>query len=133
MLDFVLGRGSARLTLGTATGLTFVGCLGISAITAIGLLPGELAFGAFVALVVLMSWWSAPATSVVVGLMAFLFANGFAFDTQGTLSWHGEADLVRLSLLVILALTVSVVGSRRVDHARRHRVLSSIALRSRRW
>jgi hypothetical protein len=133
VLDFLLGRDGTRLTVGTAVGLTFVGCLCLAAMDAIGLLKGEIAFGGFVLLVVVMSWWSAPVTSMAVALLAFAFANGFAFDTKGTLSWHGEADLVRLSLMVLLALTVSVIGYRRADFSRRSRILGAVTARTRHW
>ena len=133
VFDFLLGRDGTRLTFGTAAGLTFVGCLGLAAMDSIGLLTGDIAFGGFVLLVVVMSWWSAPATSIVVAFLAFAFADGFALDSKGTLAWHGEADLVRLSLLVLLALTVSVIGYRRAHFTRRSRVLAAMATRTKRW
>jgi hypothetical protein len=113
VVDFVLGRAGASLNLPSAVGLTFVGCLLLAATVASGVIGGDVAVGAFVILVAVLSWWAAPGAAVVVALVGFLFANGFALDAGGTLSWHGEADLLLLVALIGIAVTVSVMGSGR--------------------
>jgi K+-sensing histidine kinase KdpD len=133
IVDFILGRDGGRLSFASSLGLTFVSCLLLAAATASGIVGGTLAFGAFVVVVVAASWWSSPATAVVLALVGFLFANGFAFDSGGTLVWHGEADLLRLFCLLGLAVTASVMGHREVEQVRRAKVLGAVATRARNW
>lgn len=111
--DFIMGRAGARLRFPAALGLTFVGGLLLAATVAVGAIAGDVAVGAFVVLVAMLSWWTAPVAAVVMAFVGFLFANGFALDTKGTLSWHGESDLLLLAVFVGLALTVSVLGNGR--------------------
>jgi hypothetical protein len=113
VFDFIVGGAGARLNLPAAAGLTFVGCLLLAASVASGVVAGDVAVGAFAILVAVLSWWAAPGAAVVVALVGFLFANGFALDSEGTLSWHGEADLLLLAALVGIAVTVSVMGNGR--------------------
>jgi K+-sensing histidine kinase KdpD len=101
-------------------GLTFVGGLLFAATTAVGVIAGDVAVGAFVILVAVLSWWAAPGATVVVALVGFLFANGFALDTKGTLSWHGESDLLLFGVFIGVAVTMSVMGNaRRLERERR--------------
>jgi hypothetical protein len=60
VVDFVLGRAGASLNLPSAVGLTFVGCLLLAATDASGFIGGDVAVGAFVILVAVLSWWAAP-------------------------------------------------------------------------
>jgi len=113
VFDFILGRAGARLKFPAALGLTFLGGLLLAATVASGVIAGDVAVGAYVVLVAGLSWWAAPVAAVVVALMGFLFANGFALDTKGTLSWHGESDLLLLAALIGVAVTVSVMGNGR--------------------
>jgi K+-sensing histidine kinase KdpD len=115
VVDYLLGRDVPRLSPTAALGLTFVSCLVLAAVVAAGVLWGSIAFGACVAIVVVVSWWSSPATAVVLAGVAFLFANGFVFDSAGTLVWHGDTDVVRLALLVCLAIIGSLLGHHHVD------------------
>jgi K+-sensing histidine kinase KdpD len=133
VVDFILGRDGGSLSLASSAGLTFVSCLVLAAAMASGILSGPLAFGAFAAVVVVVSWWSYPATAVVVALVGFLFANGFAVDNGGTLTWHGESDLLRLFCLLGLALTTSVMGHRQAGRPGRMDVIDVIAGRARHW
>jgi K+-sensing histidine kinase KdpD len=119
-IEFILGRDGARLSFAGALALCFVACLGVAAVVASGFISGEVAFGGFLIAVVVISWWSAPGTAGVVAVVGFLFANGFAFDSAGALSWHGESDLLRLVTMVALALTVSVLGYGRLERSRHH-------------
>lgn len=125
-LAFILGRKGGGLSFTGSVALTFVACLGVAAVAATGVVSGEAAYWCFLLVAVVIAWWSSPMSAVVNGCVAFLFANGFAFDTDGILSWHGEADLLRLMAVVALALTASFLGSgRRVrlkDRAERRRV-----------
>jgi K+-sensing histidine kinase KdpD len=113
VLEFILGRAGARLTFSAAVGLTFLGCLILAAMVASGVLSGDVAVGSLVAVVVVLSWWAAPGSAVVMSLVGFLFDNGFAVNTQGTLSWHGESDLLRLAALLGMAVMASVMGNGR--------------------
>jgi hypothetical protein len=113
VFDFIVGRAGAPVKPPAAVGLAFVGCLLLAATVASGVIAGDVAVGAFVVLVAVLSWWAAPGVAVVVALVGFLFANGFALDTKGTLSWHGESDLLLLAALIGTAVTVSVMGNGR--------------------
>ncbi len=110
VFDLILGKGGARLNLPAAVSLTFLGCLLLAATVASGIIGGDAAVGAFVILVGVLSWWAAPGTAVVAALVGFLFVNGFALDTKGTLTWHGESDLLLLGVSIGVAVTVSVMG-----------------------
>lgn len=120
-LRFILGKDGPRLSFAGALPLAFLACLAVAAVVASGFLTGDVAFGCFLIVVVAISWWSSPATASLVAVVGFLFANGFAFDSGGSLEWHGEPDLLRLVILLGLALTVSVLGYGRVERSR-HRV-----------
>jgi hypothetical protein len=110
VLDLILGRDGMRLSFAGALGIAFVGFLLLAATAASGFISGDVAFGAFVVFVVVLSWHAAPATAAVVSLMGFAFADGFALDAAGTLSWHGESDLIRLTCLVAMAVTAALLG-----------------------
>lgn len=133
VIDFVLGRHATRLSFAAAVGITFVSCLVLSAVVASGLLGGTPAFGGFVVIVVIVSCWSTPVTSLALALVAFLFANGFAIDNGGTLTWHGEADLLRLLCLLALAVTASILGPLRLDRARRRGLPDAADNRAHDW
>lgn len=117
-LSFILGRDGGGLSFAGAVALSFVTCLGMAAVVAAGIVSGDLAFACFVLAAMVFSWWTSPAAASVVGIVAFLFADGFALDAMGTLAWHGEADLVRLMTILALSLTVSVLGSGHRDRSR---------------
>ena len=110
-LAFILGRNDDGFSFSGSVALSFVGCLGVAAATATGLVTGDRAFACFVLVATVTAWWSSPAAAATGAMVAFMFANGFAFDTVGTLAWHGETDVVRLVAIVALAITVSVLGS----------------------
>jgi K+-sensing histidine kinase KdpD len=126
VIDFALGKGAAGLSFPGGVGLAFVACLGLAAIAATGAIPGDVAFAGFLLVVVATAWWSAPATGVVVALVGFLFVNGFALDSNGTLAWHGESDLLRLVSMVALAVTVSVLGNLRAERQQRTAALDRV-------
>lgn len=46
-----------------------------------------------------------PAAGAVTAGVAFLLFDGFVVDHAGDLTWHGDADVVRLAVLVGAALT----------------------------
>jgi K+-sensing histidine kinase KdpD len=133
VIDFILGRDGTRLSFAAGAGITFLSCLVLAAVVASGFIGGTFAFAGFVVIVAVLSWWSSPATAVVLALVGFLFANGFVLDTSGTLAWHGETDLLRLVCLLGLALTLSVLGHGRIDRPRRRRELDPAASRVREW
>lgn len=98
--------------------MTFVVCLGAAAAAATGVVKGDPAFACFAVTVLVLSWWSSPAAAATSAIVAFLFVDGFAFDSSGILVWHGEADLLRLVVLIGLAVIGSVLGSGRRERAR---------------
>ena len=116
-IDVLLGRGASRLSITAAAGLALVACLVVAAVVSSVRMDQTWAFAAFAVVVILIAWWSTLVGSVIVALLGFLFGNGFAVDTAGTLEWHGAADLLRLTVLVGLALTTSLLGRRRLDSA----------------
>lgn len=87
--------------------LTFLSCLLLSAVfTELG--AAEPACLALLTLVVAVaSWHSTPVASLCVAALAMLFVVGFVEEQAGNLVWHGDADLLRLSLFVGLALLAS--------------------------
>jgi len=110
VIDFIVGKGSRCSSLVSSVAVTFVSCLVLSAVAASEIVQAEFAFGAVALLVCVVSWRTSPANAVVVAVVAFLFADGFVFDQLGTLEWHGEGDVVRLVLLVLVALIASMLG-----------------------
>jgi K+-sensing histidine kinase KdpD len=110
VVDFITGRDGECWSLASAVAVTFGSCLLLSALDAVGLVDGTLAFATIVAIVGVVSWWTSPAAAVVAALVGFLFADGFVFDASGTLAWHGEADVVRLTVMVGLAVVASILG-----------------------
>jgi K+-sensing histidine kinase KdpD len=61
-----------------------------------------------------------PVAAVVTSGVAFLLFDGFVLDHAGDLAWHGDADLVRLGVLVGAALAGLTARVLR-EHARRRR------------
>jgi hypothetical protein len=110
VIDFIIGKDGRCWSLASSVAVTFVSCLLLAAAAAAGIVQGALAFGAIVVVVAVVSWWTSPASAVVVSLVGFFFADGFVFDQLGTLTWHGEGDVLRLALLVLLAVIASLLG-----------------------
>jgi len=48
--------------------------------------------------------------AVVTAGLAFPFYLGFLLDREGELHWHGEADVLRLTVLVAASLVGTAVG-----------------------
>ena len=117
-IDVLLARDGHRLSLTAASGLALVACLVVAAAVSSVRVDEPVALAAFAVVVIVIAWWVAPAASLALALMGFLFTNGFAVDTAATLEWHGSADVLRLTMLVGLALTASLLGGRRRDPAR---------------
>ena len=59
-----------------------------------------------------------PVAALVTAGVAFLLLDGFVVGHGGDLAWHGDADLVRLGVLVAAALAGAVARSAR-DAVRR--------------
>jgi hypothetical protein len=53
------------------------------------------------AAVALVAWRGGPLASLGVTTLAFLFFSGFDVEAAGTLLWHGDADVLRLTALVV--------------------------------
>jgi hypothetical protein len=63
-----------------------------------------------------------PAAAAVTAGVAFLLFDGFVVDHAGDLTWHGDADLVRLVVLAAAACTgLTARASREVLRRRRAR------------
>lgn len=110
VLYFLLSRKSPHLRFSAAVGSSFVLFLVISALVAAHVL-GEV--GAVVAMgvaVSAVSWWAVPPVSMVVALIAALFTNGFVYNAQGNLAWHGDSDLWTFGTLTLLALAAAIGG-----------------------
>jgi len=113
-----MGKDGGRLPFASAAGLVFVACLALAAAVSSGVLSSTFAFASFLLVGVVVSWWSPPATAAALGLLTIVFANGFAVNTGGTLTWHGESDVVRLICFLALSVTASILGHRDVDQTR---------------
>ncbi len=127
--DVLLGREAGGLPLESALGLTFLSCLVLAAAVASGVVVGTPAIGTMVLVVVIVAWCSAPATAVLVAILAFLFVDGFVVDTAGTLTWHGDADLALIASMVVVAVTAALLGGRRrtiKDPSRAERPASTV-------
>jgi hypothetical protein len=53
------------------------------------------------AAVAVVAWRGGPLASLGVATLAFLFLSGFDVEASGTLLWHGDADVLRLTALVV--------------------------------
>lgn len=113
-----MGKDGHRLSVTAAAGLTFLSCLVMAAAVSAVEVGQTVAFAAFALAVALVAWWVAPVGAIVAALLGFLFADGFAVDSAGTLDWHGSADLLRLAALVGLAVTASLLGRRNLHSER---------------
>ncbi len=116
VIDMILGKDEPCTSWGYAIGATFVSCLVLAAVVAVGLIDRDFAFAVIAVIVVAVAWWTSPASAVAAAGVGFLFADGFVFDAAGTLAWHGEGDVLRLTTLVCLAIVTSLFG-----HLHRHR------------
>jgi K+-sensing histidine kinase KdpD len=96
-------------TFAATMALSFGAFLVLAALVTALQMPTMAAEAAFGVVIVVMAWRSTPAQAAVTALLAFLFVNGFVLGAQGTLSWSGEEDLVRLGAFVLLALAVSAL------------------------
>jgi hypothetical protein len=110
VLYFVVGRDPECWSLVSSVGVTFVAGLILAAATAAGIVNEALAVSVLVGVVAVVGWWSSPASAALAGLVGFLFANGFLLDTEGTLAWHGQSDLVRLTVMVCVAVVAALLG-----------------------
>ena len=58
-----------------------------------------------------VGWTARPWASPVVGLLCWLFYDGFDADRWGVLGWDGRGDALRLGLLLAAALLGSLLGT----------------------
>jgi hypothetical protein len=97
----------------------FLALLGLSAV--LGAVHGhpaaDLSLGPFAVLVGALSLLARPAVALLLAGCAWLDYDGFVADRNGTLTWHGTADTVRVLVLIGVALAALVV--RRVWRAGR--------------
>jgi hypothetical protein len=66
-------------------------------------------------------WAADTVATVIIAGLAFVLANGFLVNHQGELSWHGQADLWRLAVLVVAAGLGLALGYARSRRAARRR------------
>jgi K+-sensing histidine kinase KdpD len=76
----------------------------------------QLPFAVFAAVVVVCASVTEPAMALLLSLCAWLDFNGFVVGTEGTLSWHGNNDGVRLAVLIGCALLT--IAARRLHRTR---------------
>ena len=58
-----------------------------------------------------VGWIARPASSAVVGVVFWLFLDGFVIHHDGVLGWTGAADATRLGLLVGCGVVGSLLGA----------------------
>ena len=98
------------LSLWGAIAVCFAGSLVLGVlITSSVLLPGAAAV-AFLLLVAAASYFSSVLSALATAAVAFLFEDGFLYDTRGVLAWHGSEDFIRLGGLLVIAIAVSMLG-----------------------
>jgi len=89
-------------------------CFGISLILGVLISSSVLQLGAaaaaFVLLVAFISYFTSVPSAVATAVLAFLFEDGFLYESRGVLTWHGSEDLIRLIGLLVLAIAVSILG-----------------------
>ena len=84
--------------------LSLVGSIALTGMgTALGVPTTTLLVASAVGVAV-AGWWSRPAPSLLIGLIAFLAYDGFTLNRQGDLSWSASADAAPLALLLMAAL-----------------------------
>ncbi|MEO5709295.1 MAG: hypothetical protein ABIQ59_05700 [Nocardioidaceae bacterium] len=69
--------------------------------------PGPLRLGVVVVLVVACSLHQAVGTAGAIGVVGWLFVDGFVSHAHGVLALDGAGDVVRLVLLVAVALAAA--------------------------
>ncbi|MDP2014489.1 MAG: hypothetical protein Q8L05_09720 [Actinomycetota bacterium] len=98
------------LSLWGAVAICFGAGLVLSVLISSAVLQPGTAGAAFAILVALISYLTTVPAAVTTAGLAFLFEQGFLYDTRGVLGWHGTEDLIRLTGLLVLAITVSILG-----------------------
>ncbi|QMU68786.1 hypothetical protein [Streptacidiphilus sp. P02-A3a] len=66
---------------------------------------------AFGAAALAVGWFARPAASLVIGLLFWLFFDGFVVHHSGTLGWDGARDALRLGVLVGAGLLGGLLGA----------------------
>jgi hypothetical protein len=102
--------------------MPLVGFLVLLALTAIldptrGHLPAAASLAIFAAVVAGCACLATPGVAVLLAICAWLDYDGFVLGREGTLSWHGSADLVRI--IILAAATVVVLTGRHLLRQRR--------------
>lgn len=59
----------------------------------------------------LVGWFARPAASVLIGLVFWLFFDGFVVHRSGSLGWDGAQDALRLGVLVGAGLLGGLLGA----------------------
>jgi hypothetical protein len=78
------------------------------------------------AIATVSAWWLTVPAAAGLGLIAFLFLDGFVQDTMGQLSWDGTHDLVLLLAALALPAMSAELGYELLDERlRRRTVLAS--------
>jgi K+-sensing histidine kinase KdpD len=117
----VAGRDDPRLATSFAAGLGFAATLLAAAVMTHMRRQLSLTddLGVFTALVALAGWWMSLVGALVTAVLAFLMLNGFAVDQYAVLRWHGQADVVRLVVLLGCAAVVGATREVQLWHRRR--------------
>ena len=90
---------------------------GSAAVTAAVVLAGgtrhpAAALAAYGLLAAVVAARTRPAAAAGIALIAWMFDNGFIIGRHASLSWHGAADVRRLTLLLAVAAAASMLGPR---------------------
>ena len=110
----------SRLAFAPALGTAFAVLLVVSAVFTVAPIGTSLELITVGIVVAVLSSWSMPATAMAVGLVAFLFANGFVLGQQGSLTWDGAADVALILVLAVVALSASFSNHLRLTARSRH-------------
>ncbi len=69
------------------------------------------ALAALGAAALMVGWFARPAASLLVGLVFWLFFDGFVVHHSGSLGWDGARDAARLGVLVGAGLLGGLLGA----------------------
>lgn len=103
------GHGPAQVCTSSGVRLfaAYWGCLAAVDLTRSA--PEPLALGVVVVLVTAFSHHQHTGTAAAVGLIGWLFVDGFVSHAHGVLAVDGPGDVARLALFVTVAVAAAVV------------------------
>lgn len=118
---------SSRQSLAPAVSVAFAGFLVLAAAFAVlpaGIAPQMIAFAALAALT---SWWANSVAAGSIAVTCYFFISGFVEGQMGSLTWAGQADVLLIGALVVLAVSASIIGRKPSHRAYRTRILAQLS------